>query len=467
MGRAGSGDQQSEKDAEPAHGQAARARPATNGAPVPFPLLPPFATGTLGSIAAGSSLGTGPSGAATRNGSVVTYRVLNPNLTELAYDGVLFTTARFGPPVLECPDFFPLPGSDAAKAPGSSTATHVLRFSAEPCLDTYLIGQYSGGPNFQANDSLVRLSDGGLFCASRTLVAPAAPGAAGSARRILFGAVNCDTDAIRSSAACDFCGVASAPRELAHDPADASRLLVQPASELQALRRRLLYNATAQRLSPTPLPMVARGLSLEVAAEFACPAGVAAGDRGFRVRIRARDEAAFAEVAVDWLQRATLSNTSLPGEDFGFEAVAASLPPDRVPDACDAACWRSPACVAWTYAAPPDAPTPRCLLKRTVPPQVVQAGAVSGIIDSRYMAIRRAGAVLPNDTPDRIARLPWQSPDGATTASLRVFLDRTIIEAFADGMAMSARFYPDVAADGVTFAAPAATLLNATVWQLP
>ena len=34
-------------------------------------------------------------------------------------------------------------------------------------------------------------------------------------------------------------------------------------------------------------------------------------------------------------------------------------------------------------------------------------------------------------------------------------------------MAMSARFYPDVAADGVTFAAPAATLLNATVWQLP
>lgn len=133
--------------------------------------------------------------------------------------------------MLECPDFFPLPSRNgpAAQVAGEP---HVLRFSAEPCLDAYVVGVYNSDGMFQSNDTLARLSDGGRFCASRTLSAPSVGGDDMAARQILFGAVNCDSGVIYASASCNFCGVASAPRELWPDPADSTRLLVQPAVEL-------------------------------------------------------------------------------------------------------------------------------------------------------------------------------------------------------------------------------------------
>lgn len=171
-------------------------------------------------------------------------------------------------------------------------------------------------------------------------------------------------------------------------------------------------------------------------------------------------------MAVDWLQRNTLQDVSFPGEDFGFEPVSTALQPGQVADACDTLCQRSPNCVAWTYAAPPAAPSARCLLKRTVPPAAAQDGALSGVISSRYLAIRRTGAAVASDTPDRIVRLPWASPVNATVA-MRILLDRTIVEAFVDGVALTMRFYPPVSSDGVTLAGPEGTLADVSIWELP
>ncbi len=407
--------------------------------------------------AVASSIGTGPSGGAggqpSRNGSVVVYR--STDFDHWEYDGIAWSNNQFGSAVLECPELFPMVTSDR----------WVLRFQPN-CRDLYVTGEFNpaSGAQFNADHRQVRLIDGGLFCASRSMDAP-------KARRLIVGAVNCDSDAIYMNYG--WCGAASTLRSIAPHPDVPEMLAVAPVKEIEILRGKAklteMRSVTISSSEPTQLLRgpTGAGLSLDVVVtvhHFPLSPGV----RGIGVRVRQHETSEHVEVAVDWLNASWQVDTELVGENLGHWMLPVGTAPSAIPGLCKRACEDTADCVGWSV----DSRRSRCDLKHTIPPATQHAtgsGFVSGNIACHYLAVRRTTLGLQTRTPDRILRLDSKLTSQADW-TIRVLLDRSLVEGFAFGRAVSARFYPRAqqAASGVSAVALGSqVMVDAEIWPMP
>jgi hypothetical protein len=117
----------------------------------------------------------------------------------------------------------------------------------------------------------------------------------------------------------------------------------------------------------------------------------------------------------------------------------------------------------------------RCDLKHTIPPQTKHAagsGLYFGNIACHYLAVRKQTLGLTIQTQDRILLLDEGLTQTTATAdwSIRVLVDHSLVEAFAFGWVVSARFYPRAQqnASGVSVVALGAQArVDADIWPMP
>eukprot|EP01045_Picozoa_sp_COSAG04_P009665 COSAG04_NODE_567_length_12551_cov_8.279553_6_plen_1080_part_00 len=407
--------------------------------------------------AVASSIGTGPSGGAggqpSRNGSVVVYR--SADFQRWDYDGIAWSNGQYGSAVLECPELFPL----------AESSRWVLRFQPN-CRDLYLVGDFSPdrAAQFIGDHRDVRLVDGGLFCASRSFTTP-------GGRRVIVGAVNCDSSAVY--AASGGCGVASAPRTIAPHPGAPGMLAVAPVPELERLRGTTklvaLRSTVVSSGTPTQFSLQPPGAGLSLDAVITVHSyALSPGVRGIGVRVRQHAASEHVEVAVDWLDSSHQADVEFVGEALGFWSLPVGATHDAIPGLCGKACEATADCVGWSVAPGAD----RCELKHTIPPATPHAGSLSGNIACHYLAVRRTNLGLPTQTPDRILRLDASLTEATAVAdwTIRVLVDRSLIEAFAFGRAVSARFYPRAQenASGVSVVALGSQVtVDADIWRMP
>jgi hypothetical protein len=290
---------------------------------------------------------------------------------------------------------------------------------------------------------------------------------------VLFGAVNYDSPSVMHQTG--GCGVASAPRVLTFHPYSPGFMQVQPAEEITSLRVAKL--ASLRSISPgrggtVVLTPSTAGVSLDVLVTVL--SHLRAGSQGVAVRVRQHgpsDE--HAEVAIGWLDSASRQDVEFIGEDLGYWDLPADTEPASIPRLCDRACVDSADCVGWT--AEPVRSNQlivsgrRCNLKHTIPPSTKHpsgSGFISGNIATHYLALRRTTLGLPTSTPDRIARLDGLA--NVTSYTLRILVDHSLIECFALGRAITARFYPAARsmASGVSLIGADMTV-DVDIWSMP
>jgi sucrose-6-phosphate hydrolase SacC (GH32 family) len=410
--------------------------------------------------AVASSVGTGPSGGAggqpLRNGSVVVYR--SADFQRWDYDGIAWSNDQFGSSVLECPELFAL----------TDSSRWVLRFQPN-CRDLYVVGGFraDSGAQFVGDHRQVRLVDGGLFCASRSMDAR-------GGRRVIIGAVNCDSSDVYDSYG--WCGVASALRTLTPHPHAPGLLAVEPMQELEQLRGETplvaLRSTVVSSETPTQLQLRPPGAGLSLDATVTVHGyALRPGVRGIGVRVRQHANSEHAEVAVDWLNAAWHADVELVGEALGHWLLPLEATHSTIPELCGKACEATADCVGWSVTPGSD----RCDLKHTIPPATPHAagsGFLSGNIACHYLAVRRTTLGLATQTPDRILRLDSSLTETTAAANwtIRVLVDRSLIEAFAFGRAVSARFYPRAQENASTVSVVALgsqATVDVDVWPMP
>lgn len=215
----------------------------------------------------------------------------------------------------------------------------------------------------------------------------------------------------------------------------------------------------------------AAGLMLEIDANFTMPTLPTASIE-FGVVVRATADLSV-QTRIGLIYAAAgvpANNTDRPGGDGLILNMDPTLPEAQNVANCSGMCAANASCPAWVYVRPGDGPC-RCCLKTYVPPANPNAYCVSGVEQaSLTLAVNRTGSGTDGNTATQSGLVPIVETDG-TTARLRVFVDHSIIEAFANNGRgrVTSRVYPQdpaAVAVGVYAIGGDVTLEAMTVWSM-
>jgi len=326
----------------------------------------------------------------------------------------------------ECPDFYPIPGSDK----------YLLKASANG--DWWAVGDYTENPDPSQPDSFTPTSgdihdnnqkyDWGSFYASKAFYDPKKD------REVLFGWVNYHCDGTYWS------GVQTFPRDVKVDATDGNRIVMPPIEEIESLREHTAtYKQEIGANSRFTLPVGGDQLDIEVTFEGDFSAKQQLGVKSF---VSSGQSPGYDTWEAGW---------DLPGGDYEVNS-SSTLIGDCTVDSCpcQARCQADgPAkCKSWTLV-----PGNKCCLKSNVPQAVQRSGMFSGVEDPSAIPTGSAGkAVTITVGTEGVADLEGQpyKLEAGTAAKLRVLVDHSIIEAFAQGgRAVTTRTYCKPAADSV------------------
>jgi sucrose-6-phosphate hydrolase SacC (GH32 family) len=365
-----------------------------------------------------------------------------------SYSNRLFTIPAGG--VIECPDLFPLRGN--------ASGLYALKVSHGP--DVYYLGTYADRV-FLPSVGPLRLDWGQGYASKSFYDAP-------NDRQVLWTWVaEEDSDGPQRG----WQGMQSLPRVMDFN-AETGTLAISPLPELQQLRSGTLTSVTSPQMIADGAVLLlpgASGLMLEVEAYFDVTNATAAE---FGVAVRATSDLSLqTRLGLQWATAgAQQDNTDRPGSDalvFDMDPLA---PEAENIAACASACSSNTSCAAFTYVRPTDAPC-RCCLKSMVPLPNPNVCCVSGLsVDSLILSLNRTNSGTDGAVDARGGPVVLTAAS-RRVARLRVFVDHSIVEAFAnDGLGrLTARVYPsDPDAEHVAVYAVggAVTLINATVWRL-
>jgi len=323
----------------------------------------------------------------------------------------------------ECPDFYPIPGSDK----------YLLKASAGG--DWWSVGDYTENSDPSKPDSFTPTSgdihdnsqkyDWGAFYASKAFYDPKKD------REVLFGWVNYHCDGA------DWSGVQSFPRTVEIDPTDGNRIVMNPIREIENLRlktdtfKSIVIPAKSQYVVPT------RGAQLDVEITFDYA----------KTKVGVKSLVSNGQPGYERWE----SGWDLNGGDYEVNsstALTGACTQDSC--ACQARCQADgpKKCKSWTFV-----PGQYCCLKSNVPKPVQQGTMISGVEDSSGVPTGNAGQQVSVTIGDGgVADLegqPFKLEEGVS-ATLRVLVDHSIVEAYAQGgRAVTTRAYCKPSADAI------------------
>lgn len=362
------------------------------------------------------------------NASIVLYR--SKDFKSWSLSNVLWQAPGAG--MWECPDFFPLDGSN-----GLYVAKH-----SSGGQDWYAIGHYdTTSHTFTPDVATDTLYDAGHFYASKTFRDPV------GAQQVLWGWVS-EEDS--SGPSRGWQGCESLPRAITYD-ADLQKLNIEPVSALAGLRTTPYGNFDSFWVSPnsmTPLPST-YGTQLEIDADFNLPNVDPGMSTSFGIAVLVSNAGSQTRAGVTVTGASgPLNDTDLPGGDLTNAAMDPSLPDDVNAANCSALCNASAVCSSWTFVRNGTAPSPglpdcRCSLKSGVPAAVSSKPCcISGILGGTWAHIDRTRT--GGDGPANIVSGRFAMKPGEATVRLHVFVDHSIVELFVQGgrASVTARVYP-------------------------
>jgi len=391
-----------------------------------------------------------------------------PTLTKnYTFAGLLTATDTFVQPMFECPNYFSVSNFSAAVGP----QRFALKVSdMESRQDYFYLGLdsrdgargetfqqtcYAGVANCAQNpppgDMNARLVDFGKWYASTTFWD------AKRQRRVLWGWINEDWPGYAASQ--NWAGAQSLPRVLGYD-ADQRMLTAAPIPELTQLRRDSIVRTQPNGSSldglvlnpdPTAAPVwvtTSNALrpQIEVLANFTVSkalfsAGASQIDIGLGVMHDAAAVAAgnpkvmaFAGVVVTNAGATPTTDVEWVGGTYWIGNVAGATAADQI-SACADLCVRDQRCVAWSFNR--TAQTKPCVLKSTFASSSAanSLGWTSGRPASRpIFGLFREESGTVGATNPHVGRAAWVDLDADNyQLELRVFVDRSVVEAFKDG----------------------------------
>lgn len=249
-------------------------------------------------------------------------------------------------------------------------------------------------------------------------------------------------------------------------------ITLQPLPELAALRNATLAQLGTTVIANGSMSLIpgAVGDMLEIDAYFALPNTSSTVTFGIAVRATA-DLSVRTLVSLSFNAGGVIANnTDRPGGDIYIYDMDPQAPEEWNVGNCSSGCFNNASCVAFVYVRPGDGPC-RCCYKGSIPAPQPNNYCVSGVkATTLELFVDRTASSTDGSTSTRGGVVPVVEGDAAI-ARLHVFVDRSIIETFANwGRArLISRVYPNATdATGVALFATGGdvTLLSANVWSM-
>lgn len=334
----------------------------------------------------------------------------------------------------ECPDFYPLGDKYVVKASTSNG-------------DMWFVGDYESS-NQSFVPSAQGLYDYGKLYASKSFYDPV------KKRQILWGWIG-EMDSEPDSNARGWAGMQCLPREftLTSD----NRVAANPIEELTALRSN---NINVGVISVDSQGYQIKGLSN--GAQFEMQIDVLSIDPTVsKFGVSVLQSANGQEQTQIFYQNAVSPTpVDMPGDDYRGVALSSTDP-----NVCVELCWEDFMCRSWTYTPPGmQAPSAMCFLKSTTPAENPRVGCVSG--RKAVVGIDRSSSTLESGADKGITTAPLPH----TLTSLRIFVDSSVIEIFANNGTSNviSRVYPTLGGQLVNLFVEGvgSVQLDVNVWDL-
>lgn len=369
---------------------------------------------------------------------------------EWSYVHPLYTTTQYG--MWECPDFFPIP---------NSPQTYALKYSAGG-RDWYTLGMYDENKQVFVPHGNATLFDPGHVYASKRFYDPV------EKRQVWYG---WSSEEDKSGGERGWQGTQTLPRSLSLD-ADLGILMSTPVEELRKLRK-TQHQFKSIALEPEQYMILngANGLQLEIEANFTLSSS--AVNQELIVSVRTSNDTKTRTDIVVSVQNMTgpMNNTDLPGDEYRQFPYKSGQPEDANIALCKDTCDNETRCVAWTYVRAGDPTVPRCSLKDGIPNINPNNYCVSGTKSTAVISqftINRSKTGGDGNQGNLGGTLPLKKEE--TMVTVRVFVDHSIVEAFAQGgrSAITARIYTDPSDNGIALMnqGSAPTTVSVNVWEM-